>query len=219
MKEQIIKLGIEDISDEATRTIFIDFQEAFNNLLNNPSFDINLVDEIHSKTWDENPCDMTSKKILSTNKIIKDNELMNRHLLITNIIKYFVYRKNKKDYIYDYSLKELPIGDFYVFQDDGYYAINLISDMDSIGYDKNYYRTNYNCGSKLFFCEAIKYTYNNNDNNDVKADKTISFIYDADNKKTLDILGLSVYFDNSNDNFLLTKDSLNSEWKLLKVNK
>ena len=216
MNEPIIKLGIEDISDETTRTIFIDFQEAFNNLLNNPSFDINLVDEIHSKTWDENPCDMTSKKILSTNKIIKDNELMNRHLLITNIIKYFVYRKNKKDYIYDYSLKELPIGDFYVFQDDGYYAISLISDMDSIGYDKNYYRTNYNCGSNLFFCEAIKYTYYNNN---VRADKTISFIYDADNKKTLDILGLSVYFDNSNDNFLLTKDSLNSEWKLLKVNK
>ena len=216
MNEPIIKLGIEDISDETTRTIFIDFQEAFNNLLNNPSFDINLVDEIHSKTWDENPCDMTSKKLLSTNKIIKDNELMNRHLLITNIIKYFVYRKNKKDYIYDYSLKELPIGDFYVFQDDGYYAISLISDMDSIGYDKNYYRTNYNCGSNLFFCEAIKYTYYNNN---VRADKTITFIYDADNKKTLDILGLSVYFDNSNDNFLLTKDSLNSEWKLLKVNK
>ena len=136
MNEPIIKLGIEDISDETTRTIFIDFQEAFNNLLNNPSFDINLVDEIHSKTWDENPCDITSKKILSTKKIIKDNELMNSHLLITNKIKYFVYRKNKKDYIYDYSLKELPIGDFYVFQDGGYYAISLISEWKLLKVNK-----------------------------------------------------------------------------------
>ena len=29
MNEPIIKLGIEDISDETTRTIFIDFQEDF----------------------------------------------------------------------------------------------------------------------------------------------------------------------------------------------
>ena len=109
---------------------------------------------------------------------------MNRHLLITNIIRYSVYRKNKNDYMYDYSLKELPIGDYYVFQDGGYYAISLISDMDSVGYDKNYYRTHYNCGSKLFFFEAIKYTYNNK----IKADKSMSFVYDANNKKVLDIL-------------------------------
>ena len=217
MNEPIIKLGIEDISDETTRIIFIDFQEAFNSLINNSSFDINLVDEIHSKMWDENPCDITSEKILSTNNIIKDNELMNRNLLITNIIKYFAYKKYKKENISDYDLDELPIGEFYVFQDDGYYAISLIDDKDSSYFDKNYYISNFNCGSKLFFCEAIKYTYYNNNN--VRADKTISFIYDADNKKTLDILDLSVYFDNSNDNFLLTKDSLNSEWKLLKVNK
>ena len=216
MNEPIIKLGIEDISDETTRTIFIDFQEAFNNLLNNPSFDINLVDEIHSKTWNENPCDIDSEEKLITNQKIKDNELMNIGLLITNKIKYSAYKKYKKENTCDYNLDELPIGDFYVFQDDGYYAISLIDDKDSIYFDKNYYISNFNCGRRLFFCEAIKYTYYNND---VRADKTISFIYDADNKKTLDILGLSVYFDNSNDNFLLTKDSLNSEWKLLKVNK
>lgn len=218
MNEPIIKLGIEDISDETTRIIFIDFQEAFNSLINNSSFDINLVDEIHSKTWNENLCDIDSKEKLLTNQKIKDNELMNNGLLITNKIKYSAYKKYKKENISDYNLDELPIGDFYVFQDDGYYAINLIDDKDSSYFDKNYYISNFNCGSKLFFCEAIKYTYYNNNNN-VRADKTITFIYDADNKKTLDILDLSVYFNNSNDNFLLTKDSLNSEWKLLKVNK
>ena len=216
MKKQKIKLGIEDISDETTRTIFTDFQEAFNSLINNSSFDINLVDEIHSKTWNENPCDIDSEEKLLTDQKIKDNELMNISLLITNKIKYSAYKKYKKENTCDYNYDELPIGDFYVFQDDGYYAISLNSDMDSIGYDKNYYISNFNCGSKLFFCEAIKYTYNNND---VRADKVISFIYDVDNKKTLDILGLSVYFDNSNDKFLLTKDSLNSEWKLSKVSK
>ena len=51
------------------------------------------------------------------------------------------------------------------------------------------------------------------------ADKSMSFIYDANNKKVLDILELSVYFNNSNDNFLLTKDSPNSKWKVLKVSK
>lgn len=217
MNEPIIKIGIEDISDEATRIIFIDFQKAFNNLLNNPSFDINLVDEIHSKTWNENPCDIDSKEKLLTNQKINDNELMNNSLLITNKIKYSAYKKYKKENISDYNLDELPIGDFYVFQDDGYYAINLIDDKDSIYFDKNYYISNFNCGRRLFFCEAIKYTHYNNNN--VRADKVISFIYDADNKKVLDILDLSVYFDNSNDNFLLTKYSLNSEWELLKVNK
>lgn len=205
-------LGIEDISDKVARDIILDFKQVFKQLINTPNFDISRIDEIHSKTWDNDLRNIVMNS-LQQEISLNHKKWMDNFLNITRRIKYYAYKTYKKENTYDYSWHELPIGDYYIISDDTYYTINLSSDIDSFGYNKSFfYRKHHNCGKQLLFCSIEKYNGKIGKNN-IKLDKEFSFIYDADNKKVLDILDLSIVFENSKEEYILIKEYPNGQWR------
>ena len=214
MEKGKITLEIENISDEITHSIVLDFKQAFEQLINNPIFDMSRIDEIHSKTWDVDLCKI---KLIDLKEEIELNSTksMDNHLAVTKYLKNRAYKKYKKEKTYDYTWDELPIGDYYIFSDDSYYTIDLSSDIGSFGYNESFFRKKYNCGENLFFCSIQKYNGKICSDN-TKLDKSLSFIYDADNQKIVDILDLSIFFDNPKEKYNLTKERINSGWRLRK---
>lgn len=217
MEKKKRTLEIEDISDEATHSIVLDFKQAFEQLINNPIFDISRIDEFHSKTWDDDLCKIQLND-LKQKVELNPRKSMDNHLAITKYLKYCAYKKHKKEKTFYYTWDELPIGDYYILSDDSYYTIDLSSDIGSFGYNESFFRKKYNCGANLFFCSIQKYN-GKICNNNVKMDRELSFIYDADNKKVVDLLNLSIYFENSKEMYYLTKQCINSEWNLKKRKK
>lgn len=189
-------LGIEDITDEIAKEHVEELYKAFKELVDDESFDINMVDNHHEKTWEQGMehIDLKSKveevfKLREKNP--KENDFMRLNMLITESIKSSAYDKYKMDYMWSSKYDKLVLGDFYLLKDKEFYTLSMYSDIDSAGYNKDLYqKMSGNKDNRLFFCDIAKYKGRISVDFEQDIEKQLYFIYDADAKKVLDITEL-----------------------------
>lgn len=232
-KEEKI-LGIEDITDEIAKEHVEELYKAFKELVDDESFDINMVDKHHEKTWDQGMEHIDLKSAVEEvfklrEKNPKEKVFMRLNMLITKLIKSYAYDKYKMDYMWSSKYDKLVLGDFYLFKDNEFYTLDMYSDIDNAGYNKDLYQEmSGNKDNRLFFCDLAKYKGRiSADDFEQDIEKRIYFIYDADEKKVLDITelhlspsalqGYYAHFGRTRDLFRNKSDNITS-WGLRKRN-
>lgn len=190
----------DEVALEYFSKLYTIFQKFINNeigikVLYGEPFDINKVDEVHNKTMDEyRSMDSiqrnAKKKLVYLTKYIEHllylqksgilfsklswNMILNRYNNLQQIVK--------NDY-------EVDIFDYYFMYKGKYYAVEMGTDLDSFGLCIN------NQSKNILYCEIREF------NEYMECDDTkkyISFLYDKENNKVLDILSVSLYGKNEN---------------------